>query len=738
MHSAQSKKATYPISVFLSLIVLVAIIPVLIFSAHLTQRLVNAEQESAERYLIKTADELAFAFDQEVVATIRVLDALGQIESLRKHDLPTVHGILARALRTQPSWTNIVLHDKSAKGLFTARDTYGTDFGAVLDPVSIEKVVAEGKPLVGKIVNITGKLNTKAAVGPYRFSVRVPVLGSSGKIEYVLSAIISTEHLQELVNRFSFNPNEITRALVDPTGILGARSREPEKYVGGPASETLRSSLKDNKESALVKTFTLEGAEAYTAFRRAPISGWYSAIAVSSVVLQSQAYKTRVEVSLIALAILILVTLGTIFSSRWIKRPIREGTAGAAALARDEIPQIRLSRISEIEDMRQSLLSASELLRSRNRAKDEFVANMSHELRTPLGIVLGMTELISNGNLSSEEKEKSWEIVKRNGQHLLRLIDDILDFSKVEANKLNAEYIDFSLPDLVSSIAEDFAERAREKGLQLNVILKANAPKIINSDPVRVRQIISNLVGNAVKFTRQGSIEITLHESKSNEQRITIADTGIGLNEEQQALLFKEFTQVDNSHTRKYGGTGLGLSLSRKLARILGGDVKLLESQSGKGSVFEITFKTKAVVNVAEPIVQKENISDKPANIKKAKILLAEDSPDNVLLIKTFLRNANIEVSSVSDGVEAVEIITKEKFDLVLMDIQMPRLNGFEATREIRNKGYTLPIIALTAHALQEHRKSAMEAGFTDFVTKPIQRKTLLDVIAKHGRSANP
>lgn len=720
----------YSIRVYLLLSVLVAVVPVLIFSAVLSNKLIEAEERFSERYLNKTVDELAHAVDQEIIGTVRVLQVLAQVESLRIHDLPRFHRILVRSLQTQPSWTNIVLHNTKAEGILTARDAYGIPYGLVVDSESVNQVVATALPVVGNVVKAVGR-NLAFAKSPYRFSVRVPVIGVSEKVEYVLSAVISTDHLLSLVNRFSHNPNEWTRAIIDSGLNISARSRDNDKYVGGPASQTLREYL-TTKQNGLEKTVTLEGVPAYTSFRRAPFSGWYAAIAVPSSVLQAQADATKRNVVMIALWIFLLVLAVSVFISRRIRQPIQESSAAAAALARGEIPVVGQSRILEIEQMRQSLFSASELLRSRARAKDEFLANMSHELRTPLGIVLGTTDLLSKDAVPSDEKEKSWEIVKRNGQQLLRLIDDILDLSKMEANKLNLEYIDFSLPDLVAAIGEDFGTRAQDKKIELVVQIKDGGPKIVNSDPLRVRQIISNLVGNAIKFTHEGRITITLHESQTDLQRITVADTGIGLNEIQQSMLFKEFTQGDSSHTRKYGGTGLGLSLSRKLARLLGGDVKLLHSHSGRGSLFEITFVGKSVAGPVDKSAARDvNPDSQSAELKVAKILLAEDSLDNVALIKAYLRDSRVDVRVASNGLEAIDLADKS-FDLILMDIQMPGADGYEATREIRKRGYTMPIIALTAHALAEHRKNALAGGFTDFVTKPLQRQTLLDVIEKY------
>jgi CheY-like chemotaxis protein len=315
----------------------------------------------------------------------------------------------------------------------------------------------------------------------------------------------------------------------------------------------------------------------------------------------------------------------------------------------------------------------------------------------------------------------------------LRLIDDILDLSKIEANKLQIDNINFALPDLISLIAEEFSIPAKAKGVHLSVELKEGSAQLVHADPVRVRQVIYNLVGNAVKFTDKGSITVTLCAPEDNLHRILVSDTGIGLTAAQQQMLFKEFTQADSSHSRRYGGTGLGLSLSRKIAKLLGGDVRVVESLSGKGSVFEFSFSGE-VVDASVPVTKPAHeVNWTGGQSRPLNILLAEDSSDNVALVKHYLRNSGITISVASDGLQAIELVNKNSYDLILMDLQMPGMDGYKATTEIRKNGFNMPIIALTAHALSTHKELALQNGFSDYVTKPVQREILLAVIQKNA-----
>ncbi len=490
--------------------------------------------------------------------------------------------------------------------------------------------------------------------------------------------------------------------------------------------------MKAKLEHGTFDTLTLDNVRGVSTFRRGPYSGWYVSVALPLDVLEAEARSTQRGVLIVALFVVLLSAASTVFYSARIKRAIRASSEGAAVLARGEIPDMKRSRISELEDLRRSLVSASELLRSRERAKSDFLANMSHELRTPLGIVLGMTDLLSKDDVAPEDRARSWEIVKRNGRQLLRLIDDILDVSKVDAKSLTIEGVDFSLNDLTSSIVEDFTPRARENGIEIKFVRDAGSRDLINSDPVRVRQVVSNLVGNAVKFTHQGVVTVRHHSSPGDLVRLTVSDTGIGLDENQRAKLFTAFSQGDETHSRRYGGTGLGLSLSRKLAQLLGGDVVLLESRPGEGSVFEFTFRPNPSTAAFDARVVETRARSEHGIPKGTRILLAEDSADNVALIETYLKRSGAQVSIASNGIVALELVEKGRFDLILMDIQMPDMDGYEATRIMRERGVTTPIVALTAHALDEHRSRALSGGFSDYLTKPIPRDALIETIERN------
>lgn len=374
-----------------------------------------------------------------------------------------------------------------------------------------------------------------------------------------------------------------------------------------------------------------------------------------------------------------------------------------------------------------------------NLAKTQFLANMSHEIRTPIGAILGFTSLVKNSSNSIEENLKYMTIVERNSQQLLRLIDDILDLSKVEAGKMTIEKIQFNFIEWLTDFNSVMLFKALDKKINFDFNLKTQIPNLVITDPVRLRQIISNVVGNAIKFTEKGSVQVSV-EFNNPILQFVVKDTGVGITTEQSTKLFQAFSQADTSTTRKFGGTGLGLILSKRLSEMLGGDLVLTESKIGKGSVFTIT--TTIDVPSKAIMLTKINLQETPAvfseqekyfnKLKGLNVLLVEDSPDNQQLIQAYLSKSGVNLKTASDGLEGVEVARKENFDVILMDIQMPNLDGHEATQYLRKLKYGKPIVALTAHAMSEERARCFASGFTDFLTKPIQKDLLIEVLSRY------
>lgn len=386
--------------------------------------------------------------------------------------------------------------------------------------------------------------------------------------------------------------------------------------------------------------------------------------------------------------------------------------------------------LHELEISRGAAIEAS-------RAKSDFLANMSHEIRTPLGAILGFAELMMEEGVSDRERQVYMTAVKRNGQILSALIDDILDLSKVEAGRIEIEKLEFSINELISEIVSTLEPQASKKSLPLLVEKLPRGSEIAIGDPIRLKQVLVNIVGNAIKFTSHGSVAVRVRiDEEVDGQRdlhVEVEDTGIGISSRQAAHLFKPFTQGDSSTTRRFGGTGLGLVLAQKLAMAMGGGLNLKWSIPGGGSCFEIMVRLDAVKRVEEEPPVKL-ITPPRLPLENACILLVDDSLDNQLLISQILKLLGADVEIANDGLEGVEKALARTYDIVLMDLQMPRLGGVEATRILREKGYKHPIVALTAHALKEDRQKCLSVGCTDYLTKPIQRAHLVQVLERVAR----
>ncbi|MBF0620455.1 MAG: transporter substrate-binding domain-containing protein [Magnetococcales bacterium] len=393
-----------------------------------------------------------------------------------------------------------------------------------------------------------------------------------------------------------------------------------------------------------------------------------------------------------------------------------------------------LRDITERKQMENALRIAKEEAEQANKAKTEFLATMSHEIRTPMNVLLGMIELLSE-NEHDSEKQHFINVANSSGEVLLTLINDILDLSKIEAGEIILEQSPIETRTLIEDVAHIFTQPAIDKGIHLNTLINANVPQWIGGDPARLRQLLINLTGNALKFTDKGHVTIQLDSPKIETLIISVVDTGIGIPADKLEAIFKPFTQVDTTISRQYGGTGLGLAICRRIVEKMNGYI-WADSTEGQGSSFQIELPLKTI---KPPIIQDNNTSSSQS-IKTDKaaltILMAEDSEDNAMLIQAYLKTAPHQLTIAQDGRIAVELFKKNSFDLVFMDVQMPNMDGYAATREIRTwetqQGLKpTPIYALSAHAFSDAKKHSLAAGCNDHLTKPIKKRELLRFLQK-------
>lgn len=418
---------------------------------------------------------------------------------------------------------------------------------------------------------------------------------------------------------------------------------------------------------------------------------------------------------------------GSRFFASGLLMPMREDgiLRGFVKVARD---------ITHRKQNEEELRLAKEEAERANRTKTAFLANMSHEIRTPLSAILGFTDLLLDPDTSDTERAEAIQIIKKNGDLLLKIINNVLDLSKMEAEQFFVERSSFRLRELIEEVMASLRLKAEEKGILLESFY-AQLPDTVVGDATKIRQILMNVLSNAVKFTEQGAVHLYVRESfrrgNSISLNFVVKDTGIGMNPEQAQRIFDPFVQADPSLSHRYGGTGLGLPISSRLADLMGGQLLLLESAVGKGSTFEIYLK----VELPEKSAAKPRKSQAQAREEKplegVRLLLAEDMPDNLFLMSKRLRSLGAIVAPAANGREAVEQALSSPPDAILMDLQMPFMDGYQATQALRARAYEGLIIALTAHALNEEREKALRQGFDEYLTKPIDREVLVGTLRR-------
>jgi len=401
-----------------------------------------------------------------------------------------------------------------------------------------------------------------------------------------------------------------------------------------------------------------------------------------------------------------------------------------------------LERVDEKTREADELEAANLAAEAASRAKSQFLANMSHEIRTPMTAIQGYADMLAEPDVSPAERLEAVETIRRNGAYLLNIINDILDISKIEAGRTAIELQTCSPFDVLQDVGRMMQLRAEEKQIALVFEQSSPLPETIRTDPTRLRQILINLVGNAIKFTSEGEVRVSASvrnpQGRVPRLHIDITDTGVGIPADQRDELFTPFSQADASMSRRFGGTGLGLVISRRLARMLGGDVRLVSSEPGRGSLFRATIETGPLAHVPLrrlPPTPRAAPQSSPIEHLEGRVLVAEDGADNRRLIKRLLERVGLDVTFAHDGEQAIKaalgaVEIEQPFDVILMDLQMPRVDGYVATQRLREAGYTGTIIALTAHAMEAERLHCLEVGCDGFETKPIDRQRLLETLS--------
>ena len=716
-------------------LVLVVLLPMIAFSAVAIVMLDRSQRDTTERSALELSRALMSAVDESLRGTITTLEALATVRSLEEDDLRAFDREARRVLTTQADWMDVILLAPDGRQLVATGRPFGVPLPFAAEPASVEMTVASRRPVVGSIAR--GRLT-----GDHAIPVRVPVI-RHGRVVYVLTAVVKPEAIVSVLVRQRM-PADWVGTVFDRQKNVVARTRNLEQFLGSPVSSAL-AALLDTPPQRWQVARTLEGAAVYTAWARSPETQWGVGLGIPESVVEAPLRRSLIAVGAGGVGCIVLALALAGLMGRRITEPIA-GLASAAKTFGQHSTLVTddATRVQEVEDVRRAFAEAAVLVQRRaaeadeaNRAKDEFLAVLSHELRTPLNAVYGWARILQSGALSQDRAARALDVIVRQSNAQVKLIDDLLDVSRMITGKMRLDVRSVDLKGVVEQALDAARPAADAKEIRIQVVLDPRAGPV-TGDPDRLQQVVWNLVLNAVKFTPKGGrVEVRLQRVDSHVE-IVVSDTGQGIAPEVLPFVFDRFRQADSSSRRAHSGLGLGLALVKHLVELHGGGVRAQSAGEGLGATFVVTL----------PVTLADTTMDHMAKLQAAarsdgmprvpldglRVLVVDNDPEALELATAILTGAGAMVRVSASAADALASVRSWRPHVLVSDIEMPGEDGYALIQKVRalapSEGGHTPAVALTAYGRTHDRVLALTAGYNMHVPKPVDPGELTAIIA--------
>ncbi len=723
----------------LVLLVLAVLVPMVVFSTIVIVAFGRQQRAAVRDGAVETARALTNAIDESLSGSVSKLQALATARSLDRGDLGEFDVEVKRVLASQPDWLTLVLLSPDGRQVVNALRPLGQAPVGLPDRGSFEKVLATKKPVIGD-------LTFGPVTGQYDLPVRVPVL-RQGTLVYVLTAVIKPASLVPVLARQRI-PGDWVGSVFDRKRNIVARTKNIELFLGRPVSPEFEALLGEGRSEGWAMTHTLEGVEVGTAYARSPVSGWGIGLGIPVSALSAPLRRSLLTIAIGGIVVVVLAVLAAIGVGRRITSPI-VALAGAARGFGEQgrLDAGRPAGVTEVEEVRRAFIEAAALVERRaaeaeaaNRTKDEFLTVLSHELRTPLNAVYGWARMLQAGQVDEATTARALEVIVRQSNAQVQLIDDLLDVSRIRVGKMRLDLRQVALPAVIEGALDAVRPAATAKGIRLQPVIDPMVGRV-TGDPQRLQQVVWNLLMNSVKFTPKGGrVQVYLQRVNSHVE-IVVSDDGQGIPGDVLPFVFEPFRQGDSSSTRAHSGLGLGLALVKDLVELHGGTVTAQSDGPGKGATFVVALPL-PIAQIPEgrtPRVHPTAASEPPAGVGAARldglrVLAVDDDPDALELATFILGGAGAQVRTCLSAREARGVLREWRPDVLVSDIEMPGEDGYALIRWVRglpaDEGGRTPAVALTAYGRTEDRVLSLTAGYSMHVPKPVDPGEFTTIIA--------